>query len=130
MNCILTKMEFERLQGLPALSWPVYCSLRQHMDVNTGYVGEKIAISMRTICNACYVEPRQGRAGTGSPSISQVRTVLKNLIEEGLVETHSPLTANLKLLILSLPIALIAHNQLVKEIGPNAQGKNSHENVF
>ena len=102
--------ELDALKGLPLAARVLYIEgIRPFMDFVTGLVGASSSpdksISLQSLAEVLYVEPRQGRTGTGSRSRKHARVCIEILTEAGLISTHSIATKNTKRLILNCLLA-------------------------
>ena len=78
--------ELEALEGLPHIVCRLYLSLKQHMDFQTGIVGQPRRISWMGLRTMLYVEEHQGFDDSGTPSLGKVRRAMEWLKRAGLVE--------------------------------------------
>jgi len=78
--------ELEALEGLPHIVCRLYLSLKQHMDFQTGIVGQPRRISWMTLRTMLYVEEFQGFEDTGTPTRGKVTRAMEWLKKRGLVQ--------------------------------------------
>lgn len=102
--------ELDALKGLPLAARVLYVEgIRPFMDFGTGLVGAcsspDKSISLQSLAEVLYVEPRQGRTGTGSRSRKHARVCIETLIEAGLVASLSISNQSSKRLILRCLLA-------------------------
>lgn len=86
--------ELDALSGLPLAARVAYTEgIKPFMDYKTGVVGASNSpsksISLQSIAEVLYVEPKQGRTDTGSRTRKQARVVIDVLIEAGLLASMS-----------------------------------------
>jgi hypothetical protein len=135
--------ELDALSGLPFAARVVYMEgIRPFMDFVTGVVGASDSpnksISLQSLSEVLFVEPKQGRTGTGSRSRKQARVCIDVLIEAGLIEPLSIAKKHEKRLILKCVLADSDESDLKKQ-GTNrahyqgtnrAQSKTNNSNVL
>ena len=107
---MLNDAELDALNGLPLASRVVYVEgIKPYMDYATGLVGAadspSKSISLQSLAEVLYVEPRQGRTDTGSRSRKQARVCIDMLVEAGLIVSASIATKREKRLVLKCVLA-------------------------
>lgn len=90
----LNSAELDALYGLPHAAQVMYVAgIRPFMDYASGLVGASNSpdksISLQSLAEVLFVEPKQGRTGTGSRSRKQARVCVDVLVEAGLIESLS-----------------------------------------
>lgn len=117
---VINDDELDALSGLPFAARVVYMQgIRPFMDYITGIVGASNSpnksISLQSLSEVLYVEPKQGRTGTGSRSRKQARVCVDVLIEAGLIESLSIAKKHEKRLILKCVLADSDESDLKKQ---------------
>lgn len=107
---MLNDAELDALNGLPLASRVLYVEgIKPYMDYATGVVGTanspSKSISLQSLAEVLYVEPKQGRTDTGSRSRKQARVCIDMLVEAGLIVSSSIATKQQKRLILKCVLA-------------------------
>ncbi len=102
---MLNTDELDRLSGLPLASRVLYVEgIKPYMDYATGIVGASgspsKSISLQSLAEVLFVEPKQGRVGAGSRTRRQARLCLEVLIDCGLIVNQSVSKKHEKRLIL------------------------------
>ena len=111
----ITDAEWDRLGGLPHLSYLVYFVLRRHMDFRTGHVGVSRRIALRAIAEELEIEPHPGIA-SGKPSGKSIRHALDWLERIGLLQRDKAANAAALQLVCWLPYAQTDHS-VRKQVG-------------
>lgn len=111
----ITDAEWDRLCGLPHLSYLVYFVLRRHMDFRTGQVGVSRRIALRAIAEELEIEPHPGLA-SGKPSGKSIRHALDWLERVGLLQRDKAANAAALQLVCQLPYAR-TDNSVRKQVG-------------
>lgn len=91
---VFNDAELDALKGLPLAARVAYMEgVRPYMDYVTGVVGavgsRSKSISLQSIAEVLYVEPKPGRLDTGSRSRKQARGCIEVLIDAGLLASMS-----------------------------------------
>lgn len=132
--------ELDALKGLPHAARIVYVEgIRPFMDFRSGVVGASNSpdksISLQSLAEVLYVEPKPGRTGTGSRSRKQARVCIDVLIDSGLLSSMSVSSKHDKRLVLKCLLAS-TDESVQKKQGTNRaqeQGTNraqrKHRNV-
>lgn len=107
---MLNDSELDALNGLSLASRVLYVEgIKPYMDYATGIVGAadspSKSISLQSLAEVLYVEPKQGRTDTGSRSRKQARVCIDMLIDAGLIESASIATKREKRLVLKCVLA-------------------------
>jgi len=90
MSIRLNDEELAAMEGLPHIHRCLYIfGIRQYMDYETGITGIKRGISWQSLREELYVEPHQGRIGSGSPSKDQVIRAAEFLEKNGVIKNMS-----------------------------------------
>lgn len=106
----LNHAELDALKGLPHAARVVYVEgVRPFMDFSSGVVGASSSpnksISLQSLAEVLYVEPKPGRTGTGSRSRKQARVCIDVLVDAGLLSSMSVSTKQDKRLVLKCVLA-------------------------
>lgn len=120
--------ELDALSGLPLAARVAYLEgIKPFMDYKTGIVGASNSpsksISLQSLAEVLYVEPKQGRTGTGSRSHRQVETCIRTLTEAGLIVSMSVANQRVKRLVLKCVLADTDESVQKKHV-PNVWGKH------
>lgn len=107
---MLNTDELDRLSGLPLASRVLYVEgIKPYMDYATGIVGASgspsKSISLQSLAEVLFVEPKQGRVGAGSRTRRQARLCLEVLIDCGLIVNQSVSKKHEKRLVLKCVLA-------------------------
>lgn len=107
---MLNDAELDALNGLPLASRVLYVEgVKPYMDYATGIVGASgspsKSISLQSLAEVLFVEPKQGRTDTGSRSRKQARVCIDMLIDAGLIVSASIATKQEKRLVLKCILA-------------------------
>lgn len=86
--------ELDALSGLPLAARVAYLEgIKPYMDFATGIVGAAgrpgKSISLQSLTEVLFVEPKQGRKDTGSRSRKQARVCIEILVDAGLIMSMS-----------------------------------------
>lgn len=127
----LNHAELDALKGLPLAARVVYVEgIRPFMDFTSGVVGASSSpsksISLQSLAEVLYVEPKPGRTGAGSRSRKQARVCIDVLVEAGLLSSMSVASKQDKRLILRCVLASTDESASKKQgtIRAQEQGTN------
>lgn len=106
MPVLLSDEEMEALSGLPHMHHVLYImGIRRYMDYKTGIVGIKRKISLQSLVEEIFIEPRVGTKIVNIKSKFQIHRALKILEKAGLISFKSVSTKDKKQLILKCILA-------------------------